>query len=96
MIHSFITTNALITAHEDERWEIERRQLLERHQLAKSQLKETFFLQRSQMLNRHQKVRTTSSHKSIVNTDSQQWCGELHVSSVVSCCQCEVLLSRTK
>ena len=37
---------------------MEQRHLHERHQLAKSQLKETFFLQRSQMLNRHQKVRT--------------------------------------
>ena len=42
--------------HEGERWEIEQRQLHERHQLARTQLKETFFLQRSQMLNRHQKV----------------------------------------
>merc|ERR1712079_886583 len=34
---------------------MEQRQLHERHQLAKSQLKETFFLQRSQMLSRHHK-----------------------------------------
>lgn len=43
-------------AHESEKWEMEYRHLNERHQLAKTQLKETFFLQRSQMLSRHQKV----------------------------------------
>lgn len=48
----------LFTGHEGDRWEIEQRQLHERHQLARTQLKETFFLQRSQMLNRHQKVRS--------------------------------------
>ena len=46
----------LFADHEAELWEMEQRQLHERHQLAKSQLKETFFLQRSQMLNRHKKV----------------------------------------
>ena len=47
----------LFAGHEAELWEIEQRQLQDRHQLARTQLKETFFLQRSQMLNRHQKVR---------------------------------------
>ena len=46
----------LFAGHEAELWEMEQRQLHERHQLARTQLKETFFLQRSQMLNRHKKV----------------------------------------
>ena len=46
----------LFADHEKELWDMEQRQLHERHQLAKTQLKETFFLQRSQMLNRHKKV----------------------------------------
>lgn len=50
------------TGHEGDRWETEQRQLHERHQLARTQLKETFFLQRSQMLNRHQKVRVNIWH----------------------------------
>ena len=50
----------LFAGHEAELWEIEQRQLHERHQLARTQLKETFFLQRSQMLNRHKKVSTAS------------------------------------
>ena len=47
----------LFADHEGDSWKIEQRQLQDRHQLARTQLKETFFLQRSQMLNRHQKVR---------------------------------------
>jgi len=37
-------------------WELEKQQLHEKHQLAKSQLKDMFFLKRHQMLTRHQKV----------------------------------------
>lgn len=55
----------LFAGHEAELWEIEQRQLHERHQLARTQLKETFFLQRSQMLNRHQKVSYRSDIKSL-------------------------------
>ena len=36
-------------------WELEERQLHERHQLARRQLKEIFFVQRHQMLVRHEK-----------------------------------------
>ena len=39
-------------------WELEKQQLHEKHQLAKSQLKDMFFLKRHQMLTRHQKVCT--------------------------------------
>lgn len=37
-------------------WELEERQLQEKHQLSKRQLKDIFFLQRHQMLVRHEKV----------------------------------------
>lgn len=37
-------------------WELEKRQMHERHQLANRQLKDIFFLQRHQMLVRHEKV----------------------------------------
>ena len=47
----------LCSEHESLKWEVEDRQLRERHLMSKSQLKETFFLQRSQMVNRHEKVR---------------------------------------
>ena len=47
----------LYSEHESLKWEVEDRQLRERHLMSKSQLKETFFLQRSQMVNRHEKVR---------------------------------------
>ena len=47
--------------HEALKWEVEQKQLRERHIMSKNQLKETFFLQRSQMLNRHEKVRRLMS-----------------------------------
>lgn len=37
-------------------WDLEERQLEERHALYKQELKDRFFLQRSQMLARHQRV----------------------------------------
>ena len=46
----------LLTAREAAIWELEERQLHEKHQLAKRQLKELFFLKRRQMLTRHEKV----------------------------------------
>ena len=49
-----------ISAREAATWELEKQQLHEKHQLAKSQLKDMFFLKRHQMLTRHQKVRNTS------------------------------------
>ena len=42
-------------AREAALWEMEERQLHERHQLAKRQLKDMFFLQRHQMLVHHEK-----------------------------------------
>ena len=49
----------LMRAREAAIWEMEERQLHERHQLAKRQLKDMFFLQRHQMLVR--KLTKTSS-----------------------------------
>lgn len=46
----------LFVAREAAVWEVEERQLHDKHQFLKSQLKDNFFLQRSQMLLRHQKV----------------------------------------
>lgn len=43
------------------KWEVEQKQLRERHVMSKNQLKEMFFLQRSQMLNRHEKVNAVLS-----------------------------------
>lgn len=37
-------------------WELEERQLHEKHQLIKRQLKDVFFLKRHHMLTRHEKV----------------------------------------
>ena len=51
----------ICSEHEALKWEVEERQLRERHLMSKSQLKETFFLQRSQMVNRHDKVRLYNS-----------------------------------
>merc|ERR1711997_974259 len=45
----------LLRAREAAIWEMEERQLHERHQLAKRQLKDMFFLQRHQMLVHHEK-----------------------------------------
>merc|ERR1711962_1397440 len=45
----------LMRAREAALWEMEERQLHERHQLAKRQLKDLFFLQRHQMLVHHEK-----------------------------------------
>ena len=45
----------LMRAREAALWEMEERQLHERHQLAKRQLKDMFFLQRHQMLIHHEK-----------------------------------------
>lgn len=45
----------LLRAQEAAKWELEERQLHEKHQLAKKQLKDVFFLQRHQMLIRHEK-----------------------------------------
>merc|ERR1711874_658 len=45
----------LMRAREAAIWEMEERQLHERHQLAKRQLKDMFFLQRHQMLVHHEK-----------------------------------------
>jgi len=45
----------LLRAREAAIWEMEERQLHERHQLAKRQLKDLFFLQRHQMLVHHEK-----------------------------------------
>jgi len=45
----------LMRAREAAIWELEERQLHERHQLAKRQLKDLFFLQRHQMLVHHEK-----------------------------------------
>eukprot|EP00092_Neocalanus_flemingeri_P056366 GFUD01066806.1.p1 GENE.GFUD01066806.1~~GFUD01066806.1.p1 ORF type:complete len:1751 (+),score=481.79 GFUD01066806.1:294-5546(+) len=45
----------LMRAREAALWEMEERQLHERHQLAKRQLKDMFFLQRHQMLVHHEK-----------------------------------------
>ena len=45
----------LMRAREAAVWELEERQLHERHQLAKRQLKDLFFLQRHQMLVHHEK-----------------------------------------
>ena len=45
----------LLRSRESAMWELEERQLHERHQLARRQLKEIFFLQRHQMLVRHEK-----------------------------------------
>ncbi|XP_046850058.1 serine/threonine-protein kinase 10-like [Xenia sp. Carnegie-2017] len=44
-----------IRKHESMKWEVEQKQLRERHMMSTSQLKEMFFLQRSQMSNRHVK-----------------------------------------
>ena len=41
--------------------DLEKQQRHEKHQLAKSQLKDTFFLRRHQMLTRHQKVSVKKS-----------------------------------
>jgi len=38
-------------------WELEEKQLEEKHQLAKRQLKDLFFLKRHQMITRHERVR---------------------------------------
>lgn len=46
----------MFLAREAAIWELEERQLQEKHQLAKRQLKDIFFLQRHQMLTRHEKV----------------------------------------
>ena len=46
----------LMRAREAALWEMEERQLHERHQLAKRQLKDMFFLQRHQMLVHHEKA----------------------------------------
>lgn len=45
----------LIRAWKSDEWEMEQRRIFKKHQLTKSQLKETFFLQRTQMSNRHTK-----------------------------------------
>ena len=45
----------LLRAREAAIWEMEERQLHEKYQVAKSQLKDHFFLQRHQMLTRHDK-----------------------------------------
>ena len=45
----------LMRAREAALWDMEERQLHERHQLAKRQLKDMFFLQRHQMLVHHEK-----------------------------------------
>ena len=45
----------LLRARESALWETEERHLHEKHQLAKRQLKDIFFLQRHQMLLRHEK-----------------------------------------
>jgi len=45
----------LLRTRESAMWELEERQLHERHQLARRQLKEIFFIQRHQMLVRHEK-----------------------------------------
>ena len=53
---TFLILTFCFTAREAAIWELEKQQLHEKHQLAKSQLKDMFFLKRHQMLNRHQKV----------------------------------------
>ena len=50
------------SAREAAIWELEKQQLHEKHQLAKSQLKDMFFLKRHQMLTRHQKVYIINLH----------------------------------
>ncbi|CAN0091989.1 unnamed protein product [Lampetra planeri] len=45
----------LLRAREAGMWDLEERQMQERHQLMKQQLKEQFFLQRHQLLKRHDK-----------------------------------------
>ena len=54
-----------VAAREAAIWELEEKQLQEKHQLAKRQLKDFFFLKRHQMLTRHEKVcmNTTLKHK---------------------------------
>lgn len=52
-----MTYNLYLLAREAAIWELEERHLHEKHQLAKRQLKDLFFLQRHQMLVRHEKVR---------------------------------------
>ena len=45
------------TARESAIWELEERHLKEKHQIAKQQLKDMFFLQRHHLLRRQEKVR---------------------------------------
>ena len=47
--------SACFSAREAAIWELEEKQLLEKHQLATRQLKDLFFLKRHQMLTRHEK-----------------------------------------
>ena len=47
--------SASFSAREAAIWELEEKQLLEKHQLATRQLKDLFFLKRHQMLTRHEK-----------------------------------------
>ena len=57
----------IFVAREAAIWELEERQLHEKHQLAKRQLKDLFFLKRHQMLNRHEKVTQGYTEKKCVN-----------------------------
>ncbi len=54
MRHEHLYTS--FVAREAEIWAIEERQLQERQQLYKQQLKDLFYLQRTQMLERHKRV----------------------------------------
>ena len=75
-------------------WELEERQLHEKNQLAKRQLKDLFYLKRHQMLTRHEKVgRSTNVLKHILVLDS--FCtsnGSLyikgHITQSVHCVMC--------
>lgn len=42
-------------------WEMEEKNLYERHQLMKQQMKDQYFLQRHQLLKKHEKVRSLAS-----------------------------------
>ena len=57
-VYLFLTTSSSSSpaAREAAMWELEERQLQEKHQQLKQQLKDQYFMQRHQLLKRHEKV----------------------------------------
>lgn len=66
-------------------WEMEEKNLYERHQLMKQQMKDQYFLQRHQLLKKHEKVKSLASlHRRYLWPKSREFTDALSVSRVAS------------